>query len=153
MTAPQNTDTRTIESHVDGLSSAVTYLIDILGRETTAVKEININEFTSLQAQKSDALHQYSMHMNALLNQKNQIKLLPESVKSRIRHFEENLSLARTENMTALERAGKSMERLRDRIAQIARDSVIQSGTSYGPNGKMYNSARKAISTGLSDRA
>lgn len=142
-----------IEGHINDLSSTVDHLVDILGRETVAVKEIDIKEFSSIQALKSDALNRYNTHLHGLLLQKEKMKMLPDTIKNRIRTFEEKLSIARMENMAALDRAGKSMMRLRDRIAQIARDTVIQNGASYGPNGRMYSNVRKAISTGLSDQA
>lgn len=141
------------EKHVARLEETVHALIKLLQQETIAVKAIDVQTFSKLQTVKNDLLDIYHADMKPLLAQKNELKKLPESVKEKIRAFERDMSVARMENLSALERAGKSFTRLRDRIVHIARESVLRHTAQYGANGQLQTRARKAISTGVQDHA
>lgn len=148
MTTPA-TDTITLEKRLARLEETVKALITLLHQETEAVKAINVRAFTELQKMKDDLLEIYQSDMAALLIRKADLKTLPDGTKEKIRAFERNLSIARIENMSALERAGKSFTRLRDRIVHIARESVLRNTAGYGANGQFQMNTRKAISTGV----
>lgn len=141
------------EAQMKGLEQTVSAMITLLGKETEAVKAIDVSTFIALQDEKSVVLDDYQSRLRTLLTHKENIKTLPDSMKQRMRDLEHSLSIARVENMARLERAGKSFERLRDRIVHIARETAIRTGASYGPTGLMRTSARKTISTGVHDQA
>lgn len=153
MTKQINVDSQmTVERRVSRLEETVRAIITLLQHETNAVKAINVHAFSELQKLKNDLFDIYHLDMKALLIKKGDLKTLPEAAKERIRTMERDLSVARMENMSVLERAGKSFTRLRDRIVHIARDSVLRNTAQYGANGQLQMNARKAISTGVQDR-
>ncbi len=141
------------EKRLARLEETVRALIKLLQQETIAVKAIDLQTFSKLQTVKNDLLDIYHDDMKPLLTHKNELKTLPDAVKERIRAFERDMSIARMENLSALERAGKSFTRLRDRIVHIARESVLRHTAQYGANGQLQTRARKAISTGVQDHA
>ena len=145
-------ETISLDARCSRLEGTVRAMIDLLRLETIAVKAVDIQAFANLQKGKYDLFDAYQSDVHAMLDHRAQLKTLPEGVKDRIRGFERDLSLARVENMSVLERAGKSFERLRDRVVHIARDTAMRNASAYGANGLMQN-ARRAISTGVQDKA
>lgn len=141
-----------VEKRLARLEDTVRAFITLLRQETEAVKAIDLRTFSNLQALKNDLFDIYHLDMKALLTRKGDLKTLPENTKEKIRSFERDMAVARVENMSVLERAGKSFTRLRDRIVDIARDSVLRNTAQYGANGQLQMNARKAISTGVQDR-
>jgi hypothetical protein len=133
------------------LDQTVRDIITVLSHETQAVKAIDINAFTALQEKKSALFEQYQTDINALLLRKDELKTLPDPVKEKIRLWERELSVARLENMSHLERAGKSFARLRDRIVQVAKESALRTHARYGASGSLELNSRRTISTGVQD--
>jgi hypothetical protein len=146
-------DAMTMDARISRLEQTVRTMIALLKQETDAVRAIDVATFSQLQTTKSDLFDIYRVDIKALLNNKGDLKTLPDTVKDRIRGWEQDLSIARVENMSVLERAGKSFTRLRDRIVFLAKDSVMRSSAKYGANGALQMNSRKAISTGVHDRA
>jgi hypothetical protein len=145
-------DTMTLETRLGRLEETVRTMIGVLRQETDAVKAIDLETFAGLQKIKGDLFDVYQADIKTLLSRKNELKTMPEPVKERIRHFERDLSVARTDNMSALDRAGKSFLRLRDRIVHIARDTALRNGAQYGANGMLAMRTNRAISTGHQDQ-
>lgn len=142
----------TPEKRLGRIEETVRSIIVLLGQETQAVKAINLQTFNDIQSLKTNLFEIYHDDIKAILIKKGDLKFLPEPAKERIRKLERDLSVARTENMAALERAGKSFSRLRDRVVHIARDTVLRNTAQYGSNGQLQMNIRKPISTGLHDR-
>jgi hypothetical protein len=142
-----------LEARLTRLQSTVSAIIDLLHLETAAVKAIDLGTFVTLQDNKAELFTVYGDDIRALIAQQNDLKLLPDLAKNKIRNWEKELSVARIENMSTLERAGKSFARLRDRIVQIAKDSALRMNAQYGANGTLQVNSRRAISTGVHDRA
>ena len=134
------------------MDQTVAAMITLLKQETEAVRAIDVQTFAKIQTTKNDLFDIYHTDIKALLARKGELKTLPEDIKSRIRNWEHNLSIARMENISVLERAGKSFTRLRDRIVHLAKDSVLRVTAKYGANGALQVNSRKAISTGVHDR-
>jgi hypothetical protein len=136
------------------LESTVQAIMALLSRETAAVKAIDLTTFSTLQAAKNTLLDTYQADIKTLVAHKDHLKTLPEATKTRIRDMERDLSVARMANLSALERAGKSFTRLRDRIVAVARDTALRSGAPYNAAGMLHLRTRKTLTTGtVSDRA
>lgn len=149
----QTTDANmSLNDRLGRMEQTVSAMIALLKQETEAVRAIDVQTFAKLQASKNDLFDIYHTDIKALLSCRNDLKALPDDIKSRIRNWEHHLSIARVENISVLERAGKSFTRLRDRIVHVAKDSVLRVTAKYGANGALQMNSRKAISTGLQDR-
>lgn len=138
---------------LDRMENTVDSMITLLRQETIAVQAIDIPTFTQLQQTKNELFDIYHSDMKCLLGHKEELKSLPDMVKDKIRAWEKSLSIARIDSVATLERAGKSFTRLRDRIVFLAKDSVLRTGARYGADGALLMNTRKAISTGVQDRA
>lgn len=150
--ATLNPETLPIETRLVRLEETVKAMVGLLKQETDAVKAIDLHLFAKLQQTKADLFQIYHSDIKALLGNKDELRTLPDHIKTRIRAWEQNLSIGRVENMSTLERAGKSFTRLRDRIVHLAKDSVIRTTAKYGANGTLQINSRKVLSTGIQDR-
>lgn len=142
----------TLTDRLGRLEETVKAMIVLLRQETEAVRAIDVQAFAKLQNAKNDLFDIYHNDIRAMMSQKSELKTLPEETKIRIRQWEHELSIARVENISVLERAGKSFTRLRDRIVHIAKDSVLRVTAKYGSNGALQVNSRQTISTGIQDR-
>jgi hypothetical protein len=153
MNSLTTTDTQPIEPVLARLENTVKALIDLLRAETIAIKAIDMRTFGKLHQSKELLLGAYQSDMQTLLGRKGDLKNLPERAKDSIRRFENDMAAVRVENLSALERAGKSFSRLRDRIVYIARETAIRQSAQYGADGQLQTRPNRAISTGLKDQA
>ncbi len=142
-----------VNDHLSRLEKTVMAFIKLLADETKAVQAVDLKTFSTLQTTKDHLFGLYQADIKGLIGHKESLRTLPDTTKEKIRALENNLSEARHQNLSALERAGKSFGRLRDRIVYVAREAAQRQGTSYGANGQFANRQNRIISTGIHDRA
>lgn len=134
------------------LEETIKALMDLLKQETKAVDTVDVSTFTQLQSVKNDLYELYHQDMRALMTRKDELKALPEESKNRLRRFETDLAAITHGNKSALERASATFTRLRDRMINLTKESVMKSRATYGANGAPTLNTRRAISTGHQER-
>lgn len=145
---PRNTDAALKE-----VIKTVQNLGNIYQKETSFLKDMNTDGFTSLLDQKVTAAKQYQNVMGQMLARKNEIATANPQLREKMKNVYAKFSEISQENLNTVERMHRCSERLSDTIRNaVIRSTQSQRSYSYSNSGAFTHSTRnKAVSSGLSE--
>ena len=92
--------------------------------------------------------------MQKLLAQKDQLQSAAPADKERLQEARKAMIEASRENLDALERTNKSLNRISERIMNLAREKAAkQSVSAYSNKGALYNKSKRPVSVGVIETA
>lgn len=121
--------------------------------ETTALQTADTEAFFSLQDQKIEAAQNYHSGISEFLSRKDEIMTVHPDLKSMIRRKQEEFSEIARENLDALDRMRRTVDRMGNRIMKAARDTAAREGVTYGNSGSMNSYRNKPVTMGLNESA
>ncbi len=121
--------------------------------ETTALQTADTAAFFSLQDQKIEAAQNYHSGISEFLSRKDEIMTVHPDLKSLIRRKQEEFSEIARENLDALDRMRRTVDRMGNRIMKAARDTAAREGVTYGNSGSMNSYRNKPVTMGLNESA
>lgn len=121
--------------------------------ETTALQSSDTDAFLNLQDEKIIAAQRYHNGLSDFLNRKDEILSVHPDLKSMIRRKQEEFSAVARDNLDALDRMRRTVDRMGSRIMQAARDTATRDSVSYGNKGSMTGYNNKPITMGLNESA
>ena len=142
-----------ITARIERLGETSKTLVHLMKQEAEAVKDVDMKTFGQLQTIKDQLYDIYRSDISVLLEDKAALKNLPDSTKDHLRKLDGDLAVASAESLVALERAGRGFVRLRERVAQLARETVARRTSQYGADGALNVRSHRVISTGVSEHA
>lgn len=123
-------------------------------RETEALEAMNTREFLSLQDEKLQTANLYKAGIEDILRRKHEMKTAQPALKKQLERMQDDFAALSSQNMAALKRMQRTMERLSQTVQRAAKDSVNrQRAFSYSPDGHLQRDERRSISTGISETA
>lgn len=137
---------------VDTLIAVIDRVEDVYRRETKALKGADTSAFIDLQGEKVIAAQNYQAGINQLMERAEEIKQASPALKQKLEQRREDFNTTALENMDALERMQRSLNRLNDRIMEAARRSAKENTGQYGAAGQMRQDERRALSIGISEQ-
>ncbi len=149
--------TQTLPKDTNAALLEMTHIIKKLGGiyedETSALNNIDNEQFLSLQENKLVIAQEYRENMVQILDRKNEVSKTSPAMKRKLQEIYEEFQEISRKNMESLERMQKCTESLGNKLRSAAiRDAHKQNGYSYGNNGSISNtSSKKPVSSGLSE--
>ena len=127
-------------------------LKSVMDAETAALRETNTGKFIALQEDKLQAARNYQEGVSQMIARKEEMKTVPEGMKRILEQKRAEFSVTAENNMEALGRMRKGMERLSNRIMQTAKKEAEDSRKfAYGAHGKLEGSGKATL--GVNERA
>lgn len=121
--------------------------------ETTALQAADTEEFFSLQDQKIEAAQNYHSGISEFLARKDELLTVNPDLKTLIHRKQEEFSAVAEQNLDALDRMRRTVERMGNRIMKAARDTAAREGVTYGNSGSMNSYRNKPVTMGLNESA
>ncbi|AGH98453.1 flagellar protein FlgN [Micavibrio aeruginosavorus] len=105
--------------------------------ENEALNAARTRDFMALQPRKLETTRAYHDGISQMIARKNDFLNVHPDLKSLFRKKQEEFTVVAEENMEALDRMRRSVNRLNERIMTAARKSMERDGVNYGAHGKM----------------
>lgn len=134
---------------IDSIVVSAQDLTEILNQETACLKAADTKGFKALHDQKTEFTQRYEAQFTKLIANKEQLKGAPVSELERLQEARKNVINASKENLEALKRTNKSLNRLSERILNLARENQQASTATYSSKGSLYTNDKRPISVGL----
>lgn len=128
-------------------------LRSVYEEETKALALSDIQAFFALQNKKIAAAQDYQAGIAELISRKDEMLAIHPDMKSIFSRKHEEFSVLAHDNITALDRMRRTVDRLGNRMVRAARDSAARDGVSYSAKGHMNGSYNKPITMGLNESA
>lgn len=125
-------------------------LRDVYLKENEALKSSDTKGFLSLQDEKIDKARQYQNGSQQLLERKDDLQHIDLALKEQLVAKQEEFSGIMAENLKALDRTKKSIQRLNDRVVKSAREAARTNNANYGSSGNLHQNER-SVSMGVSE--
>jgi len=126
----------------------------IYTRETEALEALDSKGFMALQEEKLQTTNVYKSGIEDILRRKTEMKNVDPALKKELERMQSDFAELSSNNMSALKRMQRTMERLGQTVQRAAKESVNrQRAYSYSPSGTLQKDERKSISTGISETA
>jgi PP-loop superfamily ATP-utilizing enzyme len=140
--------TITLTSEVENVMST---LVDILDRESEAVRVSNFASFREIQNDKFSMLSRYRSLMETLQRQTDSLSKVDPKVIERLRASSEKFKVSAKRNTLALESGRNSMQRIVDRIVRCARDTIHGDRQSYNKKGQARTNTQLPLSVQVNE--
>ena len=128
------------------MMSTIDLLRHKMVEETDALNEANTALFMDLQDEKIEISRLYLDSMQDLLSRKDELKNADPSLKDRLEAARADFAVITKNNLAALEKMGRGMKCLEERIMVSARKSAKeQSQFAYGSNGHFQEGLKSSI--------
>ncbi len=127
-------------------------LRDIYVEENQALGQADTKRFLALQDRKITEARRYQVGARQLLERKSDLVHIDEALKQELAGRQEEFSGIMSENLKALDRFRRSIDRLNDRVMTTAREAVQAKNVPYGAGGNLHKNERP-VSLGLSEEA
>lgn len=135
------------------MMTTLDHLRRVYEEETKALQLSDIKAFFALQNEKIAAAQDYHAGVSELVARKDEMLAVHPDMKSLFtRKHEEFSSLAR-ENMEALNRMRRTVDRLGNRMVRAAREAAARDGVNYGASGQMNATQHRPVTIGVSESA
>lgn len=122
-------------------------------QETAALKNADTNAFLNLQDQKIKTAQDYHAGISQMFGRKDEIMMVHPELKSLLRKKQEEFSAVAKENLDAIERMRRTVDRLGSRIMQAARDAAARESVNYSAKGSLNAYRNKPVTMGLNESA
>ena len=127
-------------------------LRSVYEEETKALQEADTKRFTTLLNRKLEIAHNYQAGAAQMLERREEFKKTDPELRRKLLQAHENFTTLSSNNLDALERSKKAVQRLGDRIMSVARDAVRKESVTYGASGDL-GSSQRPVSIGLNESA
>lgn len=127
-------------------------LRDVYVEENEALQSADTKKFLRLQDKKIAAARNYQSGAEQMLERKSDLQHIDNALKQQLVHKQEEFSGIIAENLKALDRIRKGVQRLNDRIMNSAREAAQTKNVNYSAKGKL-NKNERPVSIGLSESA
>lgn len=132
---------------IDGLRS-------IYIEETSALQSADTPRFLNIQDKKLATARKYQKGIEEIMARKNEMRRVDPALKRKLETMQADFSTLASENMDALKRMQRTMERIGHTVRSAAKDAVNkQRSYSYGENGHLRGNENKVVSTGIIETA
>lgn len=122
--------------------------------ETDALENIDTPRFLGLQDKKLATAKKYQKGVEEILTRKDEMRRIDPSLKMKLETMQADFAILATENMDALKRMQRTMERLGNTVRDAARDAVNkQRSYSYSESGNLNSNDKKVVSAGIIETA
>lgn len=138
---------------IHDMMQTIDALRNVYVAETMALAASDTPTFLSLQDQKIEAAQNYHTGISEFLTRKDEILTVHPDLKGIIRKKQEEFSDVARENLDALDRMRRTVDRMGNRIMQAARDAATREGVTYGKSGSMNGYKNKPVTMGLNESA
>ena len=129
-------------------------LRDVYETETEALLGFDTNTFLQIQDTKLAQAELYQNRIQQMLARKDELRSVNPEMKKQLEKMQKDFAELSHNNMIALKRMQRTMERLTGTIQDAARDAAKrQRSLSYGQTGRMDDGGSKKISVNLSETA
>ncbi len=134
------------------MMNTIDQLREIYEEENEALAASDTQAFLGLQDRKIAAARDYQSGAKQMLERKGDLEHIDAALKQEMAAKQESFSGIMAENLKALDRMRKGVQRLNDRIMSSARDAARKDGLNYSASGNLNHNDR-AISIGVSESA
>jgi flagellar biosynthesis/type III secretory pathway chaperone len=128
--------TMTTEQMVIELKSVTYDLISLLERETQGLRKLEIAEYEQFVSEKSALSMQYEQLVVKLRARGPELRQLPQDDKAELRDLQAEFQQAARRNMTALQAAKATNERMVNAIVRAVNDKAKEECTTYNRSGQ-----------------
>jgi hypothetical protein len=135
------------------MMQAIDALRNIYVEETIALKAADTKAFFGVQDRKIEAAQNYHAGITEAMARKDELLQAHPQMKSLFRRKQEEFSKIADENLEALDRMRRTVDRLGNRIMRSARDSAMRDGVSYSARGDLSGYKNKPVTMGLNESA
>ena len=142
------------EQAMQEMMESIDTLRAVYQEETEALITVNTQAFLDLQTQKLEAARTYQQGIEEIPERREEMQNVNPLTKKRLAEMQKNFSTLSEQNMEALKRMQRTMDRLSQTIRKAAKDAAHkQRAFSYGENGTLQSDNGKIVSTGISETA
>lgn len=136
------------------MMDAIDDLRSVYKEETDALQSADTPRFLNIQDRKLASAKRYQKGIEEILVRKDEMSRVDPALKQRLEGMQADFAVLATENMDALKRMQRTMERLGNTVRSAARDAVNkQRSYSYGESGKLRGNEHKVVSAGIIETA
>ncbi len=121
--------------------------------ETKALQLSDIKAFFALQNKKIAAAQNYHAGIAELVERKEEMLFVHPDMKSLFSRKHDEFSTVARDNIEALDRMRRTVDRLGNRMVRAARDSAARDSVSYGAQGHLTGSRNKPVTMGMNESA
>lgn len=157
MTAENQTGTAILSAHsaeaLQNMMQTLDNLRAVYEEETKALQLSDIKAFFALQNKKIAAAQDYHAGIAALVDRKDEMLIVHPEMKSLFSRKHDEFSIVARDNIEALDRMRRTVDRLGNRMVRAARDSAARNSVSYGSQGHLTGSRNKPVTMGMNESA
>lgn len=136
------------------MMETITDLRAVYAEETKALQDADTVTFLNIQDRKLESARKYQKSIEEILLRKEEMRQVDVSQKKKLEAMQADFANLTKENMEALGRMQRTMERLGNTVRSAAKEAVNrQRAYSYGEQGVLKNNENKVVSTGVSETA
>lgn len=129
-------------------------LHSVYERETDALVNIDTAGFLAVQDEKLECAKAYQVGVEHIMAHKSEMKKADTALKKELETLQARFSELSFQNMDALKRVQRTMERLGSTIRKAAKDEAKKMQSfRYGADGSLPENDKRRISMGLSETA
>lgn len=121
--------------------------------ETSALRIADLKAFFALQNKKIAAATDYHAGIAELIARKEEILDVHPDLKNIFNRKHAEFSAVAADNIDALSRMRRTVDRLSHRVMQAARDAAVRDSVNYSARGSMNSPRNKPITMGLNESA
>lgn len=136
---------------IDSIIMSATNLTEIIQKETEYLRAADTKNFQALHATKTEHAHAYQAQFMKLVSNKGQLKSADPEALERLQQARSEMISASNENLEALSRTTKSLNRISERILKLARKKSQGNALAYSAKGTVYDNTKTPISVGLTE--
>jgi hypothetical protein len=136
------------------MMESIDRLRSVYEAETEALKRSDTQGFLALQDEKMSSAMSYEAGINEIIARKDEMKDVDPQMKRKLRQMQKDFAELSQQNMDALQRMQRTMERLGGKIRTAAKDAAKKNRVfSYGQNGQIADVTHKRISISVQEEA
>ena len=135
------------------MMASIDTLRGIYIEETAALNAADTNAFFGIQERKIRAAQDYHAEITGLVARKDELLNVHPELKSLVRKKQEEFSHVTRENLDALNRMRRTMDRLGRRLTQAACDAAKSESVAYGSGGHLSTQRGKPVTVGINESA
>lgn len=145
---------RNPEKAIQEMMDTIDDLRGVYIAETAALQNADTKGFLDIQERKLLSAQKYQKSIEEIMARKQEMRGIDISLKQRLERMQQEFSEITRENMDALSRMQRTMERLGNTVRTAAKEAVNRDRSySYGEQGTLKSNEHKVVSTGLSETA
>jgi hypothetical protein len=123
-------------------------------RETEALTSADTQTFLGLQEEKLTVARKYQRSIEEFLGRSEEMRSVNPLARKRLAQMQKDFSNLANQNLEALSRMQRTIERVGNTLRNAARDAAKkQRAFSYGETGKLQSDDNRRVSMGISETA